>query len=358
VKRADCLFTKYQFDFLRALALFPLTRISFNESQGAPRFSIVVAVRDGKGAKQAAAHGAMIHGPIPYELLIVEGSNPSLQRNVGAESARGEILVFWDDDSQPGSDYLEKLWERWSKSDTGIVVGGPALPISDGSSRSEALVFFFSSVIGAGPFVGRYRKRTVSMDRSSRKLILCNLSLSRKKFLENGGFSPHLYPQEENEFLSRLGGDRGFTYDPEVCVQRLIEGDAIGFYQKIFRYGWGRGKRLARFPSIYSLGAVVFLSMFLPLLILKKEFAMGLLFVYFSAIFLSVLFRRSKPSKEDSNWANRIATSIWSLLFIPSGHFSYGCGALCGLLNESRAMLVGWMSIGRKFSKMNPRFFR
>ncbi len=52
----------------------------------------------------------------------------------------------------------------------------------------------------------RARYRAVGGRRrcGEKELILCNLLLSRKVFLSNGGFREDLYPNEENEFLNRL----------------------------------------------------------------------------------------------------------------------------------------------------------
>ena len=58
--------------------------------------SIVVATRSIKNKKQILKNIKGIKGA---ELILVEGKNPSLQRNEGVKKAKGSVIYFLDDDS-------------------------------------------------------------------------------------------------------------------------------------------------------------------------------------------------------------------------------------------------------------------
>ena len=40
----------------------------------------------------------------------MEGKNPSLNRNTGVERARGEFIIFLDDDAQLNENYLRNVY--------------------------------------------------------------------------------------------------------------------------------------------------------------------------------------------------------------------------------------------------------
>ena len=61
---------------------------------------------------------------------------PSEKRNLGVKEAKGEILVFLDDDAYPQKDWLDNVSKYFKNNKIGIV-GGPNLTPKDSSFLSK-----------------------------------------------------------------------------------------------------------------------------------------------------------------------------------------------------------------------------
>ena len=69
------------------------------------------------------------------EVLTPEGDNPSLLRNHAAHQAKGEILLFLDDDSSIDQDTLDRYREHFLCKEIDII-GGPAVIRNDNPFKS------------------------------------------------------------------------------------------------------------------------------------------------------------------------------------------------------------------------------
>ena len=102
-------------------------------SSGTPMISVIIPVRDGEDTLSACLAGleAQTLPLIFFEVIVVDDGSrdrsaqiaeqagvtllqqaprgPAAARNLGAQSARGEILVFTDADCQPAPDFLERI---------------------------------------------------------------------------------------------------------------------------------------------------------------------------------------------------------------------------------------------------------
>ena len=187
------------------------------------------------------------------EVLVVEGRWPPRQRNLAARQARGEYLLFLDDDVRVPPDYLREMlewYERW-KSDG---LGGPCLPLTNGSSQGKAIAYSLQSGWALGPLRDRYSAGKPSQDASDRQIILCNFSIRQKSFLSTGGFSERLFPNEENELMDRLRAmGMRLGYAPSLTVTRPVEPTIASHWRKLFCYGQGRARQLKVNTSLQSL---------------------------------------------------------------------------------------------------------
>ena len=66
------------------------------------------------------------------EIIIAKGYQPCRQRNTAAQKAKGEILIFFDNNSCPKPNYLQQLSSHFDDPDVSAVGGpNPALPTEE-----------------------------------------------------------------------------------------------------------------------------------------------------------------------------------------------------------------------------------
>jgi succinoglycan biosynthesis protein ExoA len=307
--------------------------------------SFVIPVRPGYYPEKALAHIAALNYPLHLvEVLIAEGSQPSLQRNIAVDQAKGEIIYFLDDDTFISPDSVSVGLNYIDQDQIGAV-GGPALA----HSYSAYLEKLLADVLGSafGTFTTRTRMRAIGTARIVRgeELILCNLMIQRKIYQKMLGLNVQLYPNEENEFLKRMRevGYR-FYYLPEMIVMRTTRDSILGFVKQMFSYGSGRGHHIL---SKFSAGDLMFfvpsaLLIYLIILIVFPSMLMAiplmayLLFIACGA--LQILKRRK------SVFGAMITLPLFCLM-----HLSYGAGLLRGLFrgSEHKKLLDSSIKIAR-----------
>jgi len=74
----------------------------------------VVVVTDGPdAATEFLMEGAMDGGPVFRRYSLPEKKGPAAARNLGWQRARGELILFTDDDCVPGKDWVSSYWETY-----------------------------------------------------------------------------------------------------------------------------------------------------------------------------------------------------------------------------------------------------
>jgi succinoglycan biosynthesis protein ExoA len=209
--------------------------------------SVVVPLRPGAPEPRALeALERMAHTGHPLEVLLSRGECPSRQRNIAARVARGDVLLFLDDDSVPSPDLVERYLETFRGEPDLSAAGGPAL--HGGGSFPERLVAaLLSEPLVTGRSAARYSARGPARRSDERELILANLAVRRSAFERAGGFEESLYPNEENLFLERLRDLRlKIRYDPSALVTRPAPALPFELFGKVFGYGRGRAAQATR----------------------------------------------------------------------------------------------------------------
>ncbi|MGZ3788357.1 MAG: glycosyltransferase family 2 protein [Bacteriovorax sp.] len=284
-----------------------------------------------------------------FEVLLAEGDNPSLQRNELAKVATGEYLLFFDNDSEPDENILSTYRLLLKKFPSAVVFGGPSLLKTEQTSLQLLSKYFFSSILGIGPFRNRYNSLGVTRIANEKELILSNMLIRREYFIESGGFNGDFYPGEENEFMKR---DRlkKIIYCPEAKIYRFPRKTLKEFSLQMFSYGIGRAKHLS-----LSLGDLLFL---LP----------ALFSFYLIAIACLIFFRQSQglilgllpllaylliiaASSLSKSRIKRPKDFFQAPLFFGIGHFSYGLGILTGLFKYQ--LLKKYFNKKRKLTYLN-----
>lgn len=296
-----------------------------------PKISIIIPVKPGGAVRALDALRRTDYPADSFEVLIAEGKCPSLQRNLAAEKAEGDILYFLDDDSLPSPDFLRRAAAFYENASV-VAVGGPSLTPADDSPLQQAFGLALASPFGGGAVRNRYRRCGVPRETGDNELILCNLSISAATFREAGGFDRRLYPNEENELLVRLSR-RGMKlyHDPDLAVVRSQRTDFRAFLRQLFGYGRGRAQQIllgggcspANFvPSAFLLYLLVlpFLDKPVYYLPLLCYLGMALLFTLSAGI-----------------GSGKAAAALLLPMVFPALHISYGAGVVWGVLSSGVA---------------------
>ena len=125
---------------------------------------------------------------------------PARKRDIGAERATGDILVFLDDDSYPREDLLSVADEQFADSEV-VAIGGPGItPPDDSFWQQVSGAVFLSHVSGGNP------ERYVSI--GSSRLVddwpSVNFMIRRETFLQIGGFDSDYWPGEDTLLCLKL----------------------------------------------------------------------------------------------------------------------------------------------------------
>ncbi len=284
------------------------------------------------------------------EIIVVEGDNPSLQRNKGAEVATGNFLCFLDDDCELSNDFFIKAVEVIDRYNPDVFGGCSIYTYDNNSAIRECISDFFASRFGTFFSASRWSRGEVNINASEDNIIGSNLFIRKDCFYNSGGFNETLYPNEENELVNRLK-IKGYkiNYFSELELYKPSPATIKEFIVKLFRYGDSRVRHFLILPLISSVKyflALLFTIylIFLPILILWK----GIVFItplllYFSSGLFASLFEYVKK---------RIgfrALCIMPFIFF-IGHLSYGMGQFFGFFNyfkKSEKSFIGVKNIER-----------
>ncbi len=204
--------------------------------------SEVVLVIDGPASGLPLSDLLAGAGRMPVTVIEQARSGPARARNVAAAHARGEWLVFLDDDCRVGPDVLGQLG-RVLRSDAGVAFGGqPSIP-------GTATIWSAASHIVVETFIASCRHPSGAFA----FLPSQNLVVHRTAWQRMGGFSERFRAAggEDREFCRRWvnGGGRlqrlpglGYVHDDRLT--------AWSFLRKHFRYGEGA----ALVPHLPGLG--------------------------------------------------------------------------------------------------------
>jgi len=178
------------------------------------------------------------------EIVLVEGRNPSYQRNEGVKRTSGDIIYFIDDDSIIPEGILKKAGDVFASDDKIAAAGGPELTPSTDTVLQKVFGCVFASPWASGKSSARYSQKGLRRDSDEKELILCNMLVRRNVFEELGGFNEKIYPNEENEFLDRVkaAGYR-MIYSPDIFIYRSKRKDIKLFMKQCFTYGRGRAEQ-------------------------------------------------------------------------------------------------------------------
>ncbi|MDI6777732.1 MAG: glycosyltransferase [Patescibacteria group bacterium] len=205
---------------------------------------------------------------------------PAQKRNLAIRDAKGEILVFIDDDAYPKSDFLNVLGKDFEDENI-IAVGGPAMTPKENKFWQRVSGATFLSPLSGG-FPERYRSY------GKKKFVAdwptVNLSIRKQAFSELGGFVGDYWPGED----TKLGYDlltkknTRILYDPELVVYHHRREGLAKHVKQISSYGLHRGFFAKKFSETSHNWRYFMPSLFVLFIII------GGVASYFSKIFIQL----------------------------------------------------------------------
>jgi GT2 family glycosyltransferase len=140
-------------------------------------------------------------------LVLPEQTLPGRARNLGAKTARGELLAFVDADAVPDPDWLDRLEEALA---AGVdAVGGAVV---NGTPRSG---------VGTAGFLLEFADWLPSARQPLLHAVTCNLVVSRSTFEEQGGFAEDVFPGEDTIFTLPLARQGRLGFAPAAKVHHV-----------------------------------------------------------------------------------------------------------------------------------------
>lgn len=301
-----------------------------------PLVTIIVPTKPGQAEIKAVDAARRLDYPKEkLEILVARGKQPAIQRNHAIRKARGEIIYFLDDDSQPVPDALRRAIEHFQNASVQMV-GGPNLCPPDAPFIERVFAVALASWIAFGPSRARYDRVGKTRESSEKELILCNLLARRGPVLELGGFDEALYPNEENALMDDLQKRGGkLIYDPDVMVHRRPRPTLKAFAKMLLNYGRGRAEQFRLHPTPGSAlnfvppMFVVYFALIHPAVILWPRPATLLLFTPMCLYWLALMAEVLKAMPKFG-----VAPAIASFPVLFMTHLFYGLGFWKGMFSS------------------------
>lgn len=223
-------------------------------SETLPLVTIVIAARPGDTEVPSLAAAQKFDYPADrLEIIVARGKQPAIQRNRAVKEARGEFIYFLDDDAIAPPDNLQRGVQVFLTNPKTAVLGGPNVCPQDAPKLEQAFAQVMASFLAFGPSRARYTPVGTLRSTSEKELILCNMMMQRKAFLDAGGFDEALYPNEENALMDKLENeDFDLLYDPEFLVERRPRHTLKAFCKMLMTYGRGRAEQFRVNPTLGS----------------------------------------------------------------------------------------------------------
>lgn len=316
------------------------------------KFSIIIPVKAINAYVRETVHHVINLEYENWELFILPNENdahewddhririiatgkigPGLKRDIGAECASGDVLVFLDDDSYPKSDLLNVAINAFANKST-IAIGGPGItPLTDPFWARVSGAVFLSKLSGGAPerYIPSGFERTVA-DWPS-----VNLMVRKSVFNEVGGFDTEYWPGEDTQLcLKILKLEKGFIkYIPKLIVWHHRRRELKSHLMQVSAYGLHRGYFTKKFPETSRK-----IKYFMPTLIVFLLFVSSVISILFNspAIFFTIfipyaLVVLAAAMDITSKTSFLIGVCVIPYIFIT--HISYGVSFFRGVCTSS-----------------------
>lgn len=192
------------------------------------RFEVIVVDDGSKTPLDSVV--APLQNQINLKLFRQENAGPATARNRGAKEARGEFLVFTDDDCQPLSNWLEQFAVSLATAPEAMVGGKTINALADNlfSTASQELIDYLYEYYNPA-------KGKAAFFASN------NIALPKVGFDSLGGFdvSFPLAAAEDRDFCDRWQATYPMVYNPQAQIKHYHHLQLNSFWRQHFGYGRG-----------------------------------------------------------------------------------------------------------------------
>jgi hypothetical protein len=258
---------------------------------------------------------------------------PAEKRDMAGKVARGEILVFLDDDSFPQFNLLT-VAEKYFADNSISALGGPAItPENDSFWQKVSGAVFLTNLTGGNP------KRYISVGKhfDVDDWPSVNFMIRKSDFFEVGGFDSPYWPGEDTHLCLKLVREsKRIVYVPELIVWHHRRSGFFKHIKQVGAYGLHRGYFARHLPDtslkpkyfVPTLVTLLITSVFLiPLLPSAVDVVLWIcIVVYLSGVSIGCV-----QIAQLTSW--RIA--VGSFPYVIATHLSYGINFLRGLIRTT-----------------------
>jgi len=301
-----------------------------------PIFSIIIPVRQSNPYLKETLLKLKKQTSKNFEVLVITdkisgSANPSEKRNLGVKRAKGDYLVFFDDDSFPSKNYFKNAFNLITKNPDFAAFCGPCLTPPKDSCQQKASGLVWSSFLGSGG-AGVYRN-SVRTARFVDDYPSVNLIVKKSDFNLAGGFNTSYWPGEDTVLCLNLVKKfhKKIFYHPSLIVYHHRRSVIIPHLQQITRYAIQRGFFAKKFPQTsrkigYFIPSIFTLYIFLIIILPSNFFFKLPLYLYISILITTFFYFIFQE--------NKVKTSFLATISIPLTHLYYGILFLYGLFKK------------------------
>jgi len=284
-----------------------------------------------------------------FKIIASKTPGPGEKRNIGAQTASGDILAFLDDDAFPGQDWLDTAKAAFARSGV-YALGGPAVTPPNVSLYERMSGRILESWLCSGPTGYRYfpdRKRYVD-DYPS-----VNFLIRRDNFFAVGGFPIDFWPGEDTKLCLDLVEkyQQKIFYDPNLIVFHHRRKIFIEHLKQVSRYGRHRGQfariypKTSRLPG-YFVPSLFVLGLILGPLAIKLQPILSPVYFGFLGVYLAALFLESvRVVALEKNLLSGVLFVVGAF----ETHIIYGINFISGFLKRPKL-------IHRKFDEQTGKY--
>jgi GT2 family glycosyltransferase len=213
----------------------------------------VLIVNDGGRDYQPAAFD-VYKEKFPIRYLRQDHKGPASARNFGVKMARGEIIVFLDDDSVPLKNWLESTISAWMENPDYDGIGGYIASDITENMYCRVNADFFNWFL-----------EQLSPGGECLFLVTCNASYKKSSLDKVGGFDDRFKrasgeDRDLNLKIVRSGGK--LRLDRAILVYHDRDLKLKSFIKKHYHYGKAASRIYSRFPHLKHISASGYGSLF------------------------------------------------------------------------------------------------
>ncbi|MDD2225478.1 MAG: glycosyltransferase [Candidatus Shapirobacteria bacterium] len=301
-----------------------------------PIFSIIIPVRQTNPYLEETLLKLKKQSIKNFEVLVITdeisgSANPSEKRNLGTKTAKGDYLVFFDDDSFPSKNYFKNAFKLVKENPNFTAFCGPCLTPSKDNYKQKASGLVWSSWLGSGG-AGIYRN-SIQKARFVDDYPSVNLIVKKSDFNLAGGFDTSYWPGEDTVLCLNLVKKfhKKIFYHPSLIVYHHRRSVIIPHLQQITRYAIQRGFFAKKFPQTsrkigYFIPSI-FALYILFLIFFHHNFFFKLPLYFYISILITTFFYFIFQE-------NKFKISFLATITIPITHIYYGILFLHGLFKK------------------------